>query len=319
MPRTTKKSKEDSEEKSREPKESKEQEPKLTKSGKPRKKRASAGIKTEKIEPERSRVQEMRTGVQKEAITVDIDGDPGKPVAFIEDHEEVVPHSHIPKRLKDSIIEAYSERFFLEQEWTRGQLIRLSRALSYPRENVTRTIAQICGPSCTFKDLCPYDIAGRPPIGARCPIEIHKSQQLYNEYIKAVSERLKMDPDEIRSDIILHNLINGLVEADMVEDRLNGSIAEDGFLTEVPAVINEQTGEVFNKQEESVAVRIKERVARRKDQLFRQLLATPEMAEKYRRGEDADTVAKKAKVIEQMEKLLKNMEEKTITDGETRE
>lgn len=137
-----------------------------------------------------------------------------------------------------------------------------------------------------------------------CPIEINVASRIYESYVEAVSERLKIEPTEIKSDIILHNLVNGIVEADMVEARLNGAIAEGGFTTDVPVVVNEQTGEVFTKEEESIAVKIKERIAKRKDQLFRQLLATPEMAEKYKRKGHDDNLARSAKILDKLEKIV---------------
>jgi len=118
------------------------------------------------------------------------------------------------------------------------------------------------------------------PVGERCPIELKIAQLSYREYVKAVALRLNISEEDVVNDIILHNLISGLVESDMIEARLNAKIAKEGFVTDVPVVVNQQTGEVYMREDESVAVKIKERVARRKDQLYRQLLATPEMEER---------------------------------------
>jgi hypothetical protein len=254
-----------------------------------------------------SKVKEIRdTDVLTQPITLDLDS--SRPVAFMDDPDEVVNHERVPEGVRKSIVETYGEAFFREREWTRGQLTRLARIISHPRENITNAIAQICGPNCTMMDLCPYDISGKAPVSERCPIELKTAQRFYEEYVGAVSERLMIDEKEIREDIVLHNMIRGIVESDVIELRLNGTIAEDGMLIDVPAVVNEQTGEIYYKQEESVAMRIKERVARRRDQLFRQLLATPEMAEKYKRKGDQDNVARGAKVLDRLEKAVAMLE-----------
>lgn len=264
--------------------------------------------------PSTSKVAEVRTDVLTEPITVELD--PTKPVSFMENPDALVPHERIPVNLRTAIVETYGEAFFNEKEWTIGVLTRLARAISHPRENITHAVAQICGPNCTLKDGCPYDIVGRAPIGERCPLELKIAGRLYDEYVKAVSDRLRLDAEEIKTDIVLHNIINGIVESDIIEMRLNGSIAEDGFTTEVPTVVNENTGEVYYKDEEAIPVKIKERITRRRDMLFRQLLATPEMAAKYKNKSSQDAVARSAKLLDRMERVVAALEDGSIKDAE---
>lgn len=236
-----------------------------------------------------------------------------RPVAFVDDPDREVPHDQIPAELKASIVDTYGEPYFLSRSWTFGTLKRLSTAIRYPRENLTHSIVQICGPRCPTIDVCPYAIVGRTPAGERCPIELKTSEHLYNEYVKAVAERLAKEEKEIKLDIILHNLINGLVEADIVEMRLNSLVASEGFTIETVTVINEETGEVYTRQEEAISLRIKERVNARRSVLYRQLLATPEMAEKYKRSADGDIVAKTAELLAEVEKTLKGLTVSTPT------
>jgi hypothetical protein len=279
--------------------------------GKEGKTRASASD----VRPTTSKVRELRTDVLTEPITLDLD--PTRPVSFLADPERIIPHSKIPKDVKESIIETYGEKFFVEREWSVGQVTKLARIISYPRENMNNTVAQICGASCTMKDACPYDIAGKPPAGERCPIELRTSREYYNEYVTAVADRLNITEEQIESDIVVHNIIWGIVESDMIELRLNGVIAEDGMIIEVPAVVNQETGEVYYKEEESAAMRIKERVAKRRDQLLRQLLATPEMAAKYKRKGEQDNVARGAKLLDKLERAVSLLEKNNdIKDAE---
>jgi len=151
------------------------------------------------------------------------------------------------------------------------------------------------------------------PVGERCPIELKIAQLSYREYVKAVALRLNISEEDVVNDIILHNLISGLVESDMIEARLNAKIAKEGFVTDVPVVVNQQTGEVYMREDESVAVKIKERVARRKDQLYRQLLATPEMEERYRKKGTDDSAQRAADALERLISLVE--ERKKLTSN----
>jgi len=239
-----------------------------------------------------------------------------QPFRSIPNPDDVMPHDQIAPNIREAIITNYGEEFFRNKTWTVGIIRKLTRAISTPRENLTGALAQICGPKCAYKDLCPHDIVGRAPIGDRCPQEMALISLLYNEYMSSVSDRLRTDVQSLKEDIITHNLVMGLVEADIVSMRLDGTIASEGFISLAPAVVNETTGELYTKEEEAVAVRIKERVYRRRDQLYRQLLATPEMAEKYRRKEGADPLAKTASLLSRLEQLVTKVESKQITDGE---
>lgn len=241
-----------------------------------------------------------------------------KPVRFVPDPSEIVPHDRIPSRLRNMILDTISEEQFLSQEWDIGRLKRLAQALFHPRENMTRMIAQVCNPqTCPFADLCQYDIIGAAPVGERCPKEIETAMLFYREYVSVISGQLRMDEEDVRSNIILHNLIMEIVESDITQARLDGMIAEHGMISERVTAVIAETGQSFTEEVEAVPVRIKERVARRKDQLFRQILATPEMSEKYKRGEKGDVVSRAVAAIEKLEKLAE--QRLTITDGEAGE
>jgi len=247
----------------------------------------------------------------EDPVTVSVESE--SPVSFLKNPDEVVPHNEIPETLRKAIIETYGGEIFYGREWTRGKLRRLHKAIVAPRENLTNTTAQICSPSCSQKSHCPYDIIGMAPVGERCPIELKIAQLSYREYVKAVALRLNISEEDVVNDIILHNLISGLVESDMIEARLNAQIAKEGFVTDVPVVVNQQTGEVYMREDESVAVKIKERVARRKDQLYRQLLATPEMEERYRKKGTDDSAQRAADALERLISLVE--ERKKLTSN----
>lgn len=247
----------------------------------------------------------------EEAITVDFNSN--NVVRVLDNPDEVVPHNEIPEKLRKAIIAMSGEEYFYNTEWNRARLKRLSRALSHPKENVIHAIAQVCGPNCTSIDLCPYDAIGKAPVGDRCPVEYNLAMLLLEEYLKAISERLGTTTDELRNDMIVYNMIMGIVEADIVNYRLNGLIASTGLTQEDPTIIDSEVGTVYYKTEESVAMRIKERVNKRKDTLFEQLIATPEMEAKYRNRKTTDAFSK---IFNALDKLDKLFDETKVIDGE---
>ena len=139
------------------------------------------------------------------------------------------------------------------------------------------------------------------PVGERCPIEIRNSRILLKHYMEALADRLGADVVDLQNDMITYNLVVGIVEADIVTNRLNSIIAKDGLVQEDPAALDPNTGRMWYKDEESVAVKMKDRINKRKDSLFEQLIATPEMQAKYRKSKGDDAVAKLADIISRIE------------------
>lgn len=266
-------------------------------------------------QPQLSTVNEIND-VDAYTDPVTLDTQSKEPVVYLQDPYRIVPHKDVYPETRDAIIRNYGEEFFYGREWTAQILAKLKRAISHPKENMNRTMVQICGPLCTYKDNCPHDIVGMAPIGERCPQEKALMVLLFDAYAVAVSERLNIDVETLKDDIISHNLIMGLVEADIISMRLDGKIAKDGFTMAVPTVVNEDTGEVYYKDEEAIAVKIKERVAKRRDLIYRQLLATPEMAEKYKQKKTKDALARTTDLVERLEGVLGKVEQKHISQND---
>lgn len=231
--------------------------------------------------PQTSKVKEIRDlDLTEDPINLDLDF--SKPLSTIDDPHQIVPHEHIPDKIKRIIVGMYNEEYFYENEWSVQKLNRLSKAMSHPRENVVNSLAQICSPNCPFLDICPYDIIGKAPVGERCIIELRNSKKLFQGYLEAVSERLAVDKEDLIDDMIVHNMIMGIVEADIVSNRANSIIAREGIIQQDPAAVDAESGRVWYKNEEAAAIKIKERIDKKKDALFKQLLATPEMEAKYK-------------------------------------
>jgi hypothetical protein len=262
--------------------------------------RSNKSANYNEMRPQVSRAKTLkRTPFNEDIITLLNDS---VPTTLLENPDQIVPHESIPNKVKDAIINGFGEKYFYDKEWSLLEVKKLKRVITYPRENLTNSIAQICSPNCTIKDTCPYDIIGEAPVGSRCPIELKLAQLLTDEYNLAVSERHNIAVEDLESDIVYYNLIRGLVEADIVDNRLNSAIGRDGFTQDVPSAVNSETGEVFFKQEESVAIRIKDRVNGRKDKLYQQLIASPEMIAKYKIKSEGDIMNRLLDAVEQLEK-----------------
>jgi hypothetical protein len=261
--------------------------------------KASAG----KMIPQESKVKEIRDlAITEDPINLDMHS--RRTIVSMDDPDKIIPHDNIPKKLQDIIIEMCGESYFLETDWTLKRLTRLSKSISHPRENVVNTLAQICGPKCSFMDICPYDIVGKAPAGERCPVELKHADLLLNEYLLAVSERLGTEIDELKSDMIVFNMIMGVVESDIISNRLNSIIANNGMIQQDPAAVDPESGRVWYKDEEAVAIKIKDRVNKRKDSLFEQLIATPEMQAKYRNRKGSDAISRISDVLDRIDAHL---------------
>ena len=261
-----------------------------------------------KAAPNEGRASESRvvsiaeTDVHSDPVTMEIESD--RPVKFLKDPSLPVPHDMVPPRIRDAIVADMGEEFFLSREWTMATLKKLHQSLTHPRENITNTLAIVCNASCPFKDTCPYDIMGQAPMGERCPREKRLAHDIYNGYIESVSTRLNIDENDLRKDLVYHNLINALVEVDLVRARLQSYIATEGEVVEVVTTTNQQTGEAYSSITESPYVRMLDRYDQKRDKLLRQLLATPEMAEKYRRKNSTDMHSRQIALLDRMQKML---------------
>lgn len=264
--------------------------------------KASAG----QMIPQTSRVDEISSlPSYVQPVTLDIGGD--RPIGTIDDPKEIIPHDRIPITLRSTLISMMGEELFLKTEWSRLRLTKLARAISHPRENVINSLAQICSPGCPFVADCPYELAGVIPAGERCPVEMRNARLLLKGYMEALSDRLGAEISDLENDMITYNLVMGVVEADIVSNRLNSILAKDGPIQEDPAAIHQESGRVWYKDEESVVMKMKDRVNKRKDSLFEQLIATPEMQAKYRRSKGDSAAALLSDLISSLTEKIDNI------------
>lgn len=238
-----------------------------------------------------------------------------RPVSFMEDGDDPVAPENVPARIRNAVVADYGERFFLEHNWTKRKVRRLEQVMGRPRENITNVVAMICAGAerCPFVDICPYDIIGKIPLGERCPNEMEKAHTLFETNLVALSDRLNVSTDDLRTDTIYSNMVWELVECELVKLRVMASMAKRGELGETVAAIWQETGEVHMEEVESPLIRIYERYSARQDKIRQQLIATPEMAAKFKNKKaDQDLHARQLDAIEKLERLVSGMKENII-------
>jgi len=118
-----------------------------------------------------------------------------------------------------------------------------------------------------------------------CPIELDLYETSVFEYREAIFQRVRKQEgidtiDDIAKDRVMSGMIAELTEAELIEFRANAMIATLGIVTEVPVLSATEFSEVEYRIDESVSLKIKRDMKRRRDGLLKQLLATPEMIEK---------------------------------------
>lgn len=250
----------------------------------------------------------IRDNSHKEYIDDDLSSD--RPSRYLKNPDEIIEHDDIPEEIKRAVVEACGLHVFEETEWTRLKVKKLYNSMTHPRENMTNSVAMICSPDCYYKEECPYDIIGQPPLGERCIKELSESKILYEDYVRAIANRQEEEPENIRKDMIFHNLITNLVEVDITINRLRTIIANNGNADEFVNTINQETGETYNKREEIVESKILERYDKKRNELLKQLLLTPEMMVKYDGKSNRDHQKSHIDILNRLEKVMKSIEHK---------
>ena len=114
------------------------------------------------------------------------------------------------------------------------------------------------------------------------------------EYVIAISDRLDLNDDYedmASADIITRNLMMDLIEADILELRASGIVSKEGMIHEI-RVVSPATGVIETRYEMHAGFHIKELIKKRRDIVYKQLLATPEMRMRYKKKDMSTDSAK---------------------------
>lgn len=195
----------------------------------------------------------------------------------------------IPSELVKYVIHTLKDpNFFKNNSLTKQQVDLLFQSMKRASMGIQAGIIQTCNSDCESHSKCPLVILNRAPYENLCPIETEIFEKRFLSYKSAVKTRLKAlrgdeDAGDVDEDQILLTIIGELVEADIIEMRANALIAEEGLVEQVPVLASNEGPEY--RMDETVALKIKERMKNRRERNFRALLATPEMIAKSKMKE----------------------------------
>jgi len=249
--------------------------------------------------------------IAKEDIKVTEKPESPKPTQKTDSEETVpaVPQVGIP----DSNAAMFVQRFLANVsdsslELTKQQLADLEHDIKNLNVSASTTILRCKGAEdCVYGKFCSLDkIKGTFPIGEICPMEKTIAEISFNEYLVSLNKTM----DDVG--IIEFNQIMSLIECDLLDMRSRSRLNEEGMTRMVTTFVNHKTGDTAETEELSVMFGIKDRVAKRRDTILKQMLATPEIRAKYKIADVGDRGRKDARqlVKEAREKLIELKQDK---------
>lgn len=196
----------------------------------------------------------------------------------------LVTPGDIPKEIRDQITVLTGDPDFLSNHQINNQqLRRLLQANNVLLGGVHRSVAMICNDGCMLRDRCPLFILGQAPYqqgntDSECPVEHQIITQMEGDYVYAYANRQNQNStdEDVRGNRFVMDLISELIETHIMENRINTKMARDGILVDMAVAINNE-GEMATNQEVSPLFKIKMQLKKKRENIFKQLLLSPEM------------------------------------------
>jgi hypothetical protein len=145
----------------------------------------------------------------------------------------------------------------------------LARTTSHKIKSAAFTaIPMICtGSKCPFKNTCEFYKEGSAPVDNPCPYELGMVATFMADYI----DQLNVDPENW----VELSQVRDLVDQEIQMIRKSKYLAKEDFIQENVVGVDSDGDPVF-KKELHMAVELEDRLHRRRQQLFKQILATRE-------------------------------------------
>lgn len=230
----------------------------------------------------------------------------------------------IPKEIRDQIAVLTGDPDFLSHnQINQQQLRRLLQANNILLGGVHRSVAMICNDGCMLRDRCPLFILGQAPYqqgnnDSECPVEHQIITQMEGDYVYAYANRQNQNStnEEVRGNRFVMDLIGELIETHIMENRINTKMARDGILVDQAVAINNE-GEMATNQEVSPLFRIKMQLKKKRENIFKQLLLSPEMELKRKIVDKITDPASKSSDITTRAKSILDKVRGSIIDAKT--
>ena len=211
--------------------------------------------------------------------------------------EKLDPKSAFLKQFEDSFGDE-----FLPKDWDEKKKARVAAETSPGRikTGMVTSIPMICkGDKCVFKDTCKLYLDGDNPLDKPCPYEMGMVKTLMADYVEALDVDI--------NDIVEYSQIRDLVNLEIQDLRASKYLAKESFITENVVGISAE-GEPIFKKELHLAVELSDKVSKKKNQLFKQLVATREAKIKAK-AIDYQTTASLSNVMDSFRKAVKAQED----------
>lgn len=192
--------------------------------------------------------------------------------AYTEDEE--IRFSDIPELIifKELLPDQYEELAM-----TKGQIFALLENITSTVQN-NRTLPIKCtGPECKIRHICPFDMMGIAPVGKECALERVSMDQWRAEYVQS----MKID----YRDKVQMSLVDELVEIDIFNKyRFPAILSENvtAFQEKVNRFSDRNGQLIESRKEVAKAFEAKMMMAKRREVIMRELLATPKQKAQHK-------------------------------------
>jgi hypothetical protein len=199
--------------------------------------------------------------------------------AILAKENEMVNPDTIPDELKNQISIITGRNDFFDFPVTAGQLKKLMTISKIFSGGYHKSSVQLCTERCIMVQRCPLVIIQAAPwqmnqSNTECPIEHRMQDDLIDKYVSSYCDEHSLDQIKVRNNPFIMGLIGELVECYVTETRVNTALAEEGFLIDEVAAMN-QDGEVAYNKVESPNLKIKREIIKRRNAVLKDLRLTP--------------------------------------------
>jgi hypothetical protein len=190
------------------------------------------------------------------------------------------------------------------------QAYELSKNIKRGQHGLFSNIPIICKvDKCPYRTTCPAFANDLAPQGEPCPVEIATITSLFDRYTK----ELNIEPDHITS----IGLLKTVIENDIIIDRCNALLSEDGSIIQDNPVGATPNGTIMYKPEQHVALTIRANANRERTKALSDLNATPKDKSKAGSENYTDPSRYAAKIVAQYQaEMAKLRQEGVVIDAE---
>jgi hypothetical protein len=174
---------------------------------------------------------------------------------------------------KEEFLQAFEKNYqdeFLPADWddSKKKRVAFHTTSNKVKTSMFTSIPMSCTSSkCPFASTCPLEKEKIAPINMPCPIELSIVRNFMADYI----DQLDVDP----GNLVELSMIRDLVDQEVQYIRKTKLLSKESFIQE-NIVGLDSDGDPVLRKELHLAVELEDRLHKRRQQLFKQLLATRE-------------------------------------------